>query len=260
MFKRDLPNEEYHASPGISKSQLDVFARSPHHYYWQYKSGVAPPRRESDAMRQGTIIHAAILEPERFSKEYVVGELRDKRSKKWKDFVEECANDGKCALTQIEFERAMRCQTSVMKNSYAAAALSDGEAEVSAFTEEPEADGMQVRSRFDWLTQGAIVDLKTTVDAGPAFAQSIRKFRYHLQAAMYTRVGELCGITNCAFVFVVVEREFPYGVGVYELDPSDASRGLHMYYDLITRLSVCEKTNEWPGYTTGIETIQAYTR
>jgi exodeoxyribonuclease VIII len=113
---------------------------------------------------------------------------------------------------------------------------------------------------MDWLAPGVIVDLKTTVHAGQEFAHSVRKYRYHLQAAMYSRIAQLCGIDNCAFIFVAVERDFPYGVGVYELSQEDMDNGLNLYYGLTRRLVECEDTNQWPGYTTGVETLKAFTR
>ena len=254
-----MSNEEYHASPGVSKSMLDVFARSPHHYWWQYKSGKAPQRTETSAMRQGTIIHTAILEPERFEEDYIVSQYRDKRSKAYKEAVAEAAADGKDLLSQYEYEMAMRCRESVAKNPYANAALSEGQAELSAFTEDPD-NGLQVRARFDWLAEGLIVDLKTTVHAGVEFGHSVRKYRYHLQAAMYQHIARLCGIDDCEFIFVAVERDFPYGVGVYQLSEDDMRNGMSLYTDLTQRLAECERTNDWPGYTLGIETLNAYTR
>ena len=255
-----LSNSEYHSSPGVSKSMLDVFSRSPHHYWWQYKSGQAPERKESPAMRQGTIIHTAILEPVRFKEDYVASKFTDKRSKAYKAFVEDAAEDGQIVLTQPEYDMALKCRESVMKNPYAAAALSEGAAEVSAFVEDNEVDNLLVRARFDWLAPGVIVDLKTTVHAGYDFAHSIRKYRYHLQAAMYSRVAQLCGIEKCEFLFIAVERDFPYGVGVYKLSEEDMENGLRLYFDLTSRLVECERENKWPCYTEGVETLNAYTK
>jgi len=256
----DLSNEDYHSSPGVSKSMLDVFSRSPHHYWWQYKSGQAPERKETPAMRQGTIIHTAILEPDRFVVDYVQSKYKDKRTKAYKELVAQSKSEGKDVLTSTEYEMAMRCRESVMKNPYAVAALSEGSAELSAFVEDPKVENLEVRARFDWLAPGVIVDLKTTIHAGYEFAHSIRKYRYHLQAAMYSRIADLCGIEGCEFIFIAVERDFPYGVGVYKLSTEDMYNGLKLYFDLTNRLVECEALNKWPGYTQGVEELHAYTK
>ena len=134
----NLPNEEYHKSPGVSKSMLDVFSRSPHHYWWQYKSGESPGRTESAPMRQGTIIHTAILEPDRFEVDYVVSEFKDKRTKAYKELVLSAAENEQDVLTLTEYDMAMRCRDSVFKNPHAAAAFADGIPELSAFINDPD--------------------------------------------------------------------------------------------------------------------------
>jgi len=257
MLKLDLPNEDYHKSSGISKSQLDIFRRSAYHYWSVFIDPRAPERKETDAMRQGTIIHAAVLEPERFEAEYKVAPCKDKRTKKWKDFMLECG-DGFSPITQAEYERAMRCHEAVRNHAWANAALSDGQAEVSAFAEEPEAGNLEVRSRFDWITtSGALVDLKTSLDASPwGFRKSVRTFKYDLQAAMYKRVAELNHIADACFLFVVVEREFPFGVGVYQLSADAMAKGLANYHDLTSRFQECLRTDVWPGYTKTLETLE----
>ena len=56
-----MSNEAYHAYDGISKSGLDLIARSPAHY--AYRTASEPTR----AMVIGSATHAAILEPEVFA-------------------------------------------------------------------------------------------------------------------------------------------------------------------------------------------------
>ena len=78
-FYEDMPNETYHASEGVSKSGLDLMDRSPAHYK-------NPKLRKSTRnMEIGTAIHAGILEPERFDKEYVIVDSDPiKQGKTWR--------------------------------------------------------------------------------------------------------------------------------------------------------------------------------
>lgn len=62
----ELTNEQYHAIPAVSKSDLDKIDRSPAHYKFA-KDNPQPP---TTAMIRGTIVHAAILEPDRFEVDY----------------------------------------------------------------------------------------------------------------------------------------------------------------------------------------------
>ncbi len=65
----ELSNEQYHAMEGISGSGLAaIHNKSVSHYLAEKDVG-----EPTDAMRLGTIIHTAILEPEVFKKEYACG-------------------------------------------------------------------------------------------------------------------------------------------------------------------------------------------
>lgn len=63
-----IPNAEYHGSPGISKSGLDLVHRSPMHYNAVVTA--ANDRTPTPAQEIGTAVHMAILEPEEFAKTY----------------------------------------------------------------------------------------------------------------------------------------------------------------------------------------------
>lgn len=81
-IERNLPIEEYHSGPGISKSALDQIARSPAHYM-AYK---AAPHEPTPAMLLGSVFHAAVLEPGEFDARYCVApEGIDRRTKVGKE-------------------------------------------------------------------------------------------------------------------------------------------------------------------------------
>lgn len=67
----NLPYETYAASAGISKHGLDALAISPLHYWTWNVNPNRPKKKDTPAGLLGNAIHTAILEPERFEKEYV---------------------------------------------------------------------------------------------------------------------------------------------------------------------------------------------
>lgn len=69
----DLPAEEYHASDAVSRSGLTQIERSIDHYREYVANGIG----DSKALRTGTAIHTAILEPERFQHEYIDAQIPD---------------------------------------------------------------------------------------------------------------------------------------------------------------------------------------
>ena len=80
-WRPDLPIEEYLAIPAMSSSGLQQFRRSPAHYHWSRANPVA----ETDAMRFGTAVHTAILEPGLFDATYVtMGHRLRRHAEEWK--------------------------------------------------------------------------------------------------------------------------------------------------------------------------------
>lgn len=71
----NIPNADYHSGPGISKSGLDLIAKSPAHYF--HAINAANDNEPTDAQAFGTAFHALLLEPEEFKKTYVVELCRD---------------------------------------------------------------------------------------------------------------------------------------------------------------------------------------
>lgn len=67
----DMPFEDYVSAPGINQSGLKLFDRSPSHYFDKYLAPDLEIRDESEALRRGHFVHAAILEPELFSSRYL---------------------------------------------------------------------------------------------------------------------------------------------------------------------------------------------
>ena len=49
-------------------------------------------------------------------------------------------------------------------------------------------------------------------------------------------------------MFVVVEREFPFQVGIYELD-DDALAEAHLRRQALDLVAQCVAFNDWPGHT-----------
>jgi hypothetical protein len=82
------------------------------------------------------------------------------------------------------------------------------------------------------------------------FARACATFGYHTQAAHY-----LNGTFAERFIFIAVEKTYPYAVGVYELDAAAMAAGAEQCRIGLQTISDCRAINEWPGYTTTCDTI-----
>ena len=250
-----VPNDKYHASQGTSKSQLDQFAKSPAHYL----ASLSTPRKETPAMRIGTLFHGLVLEPERVK--IAVAPVCDKRTKDgkatWEAFCYE--NAGAEIVTAEEGEMLNGMVAAIRKHPAAAVLLSGpGVAEGSAWWHD-EMSGELCRCRPDFYRRdlGIIVDLKSTDDASPeGFARSIAKYGYHKQNAMYVDgVEAATGDVVKGFVFVVVEKTPPYCTAVCSLDMQGIELGRDQYKRLLLDLADCKRSGKWPGYSDRIEVI-----
>lgn len=192
----------------------------------------------------------------------------------WSDVKAEwMANNGhRKVLSQDAWDQIHGMREALMAHPAACAALTGGTgvAERSVYWTD-EATGELCRCRPDWwrLDIGVIVDLKTTEDASPeGFAKSIAGWRYDVQHPFY-----LDGVNTMrrqykpaeldlpmpkevrAFIFVAVEKKFPYAVGVYALDSDSVDVGRALIRRDLATWAECRQRDVWPGYGDAVQTI-----
>ena len=228
---KDLPNEEYHKRKEVGKSDLDKINKSMAHYF-------APRKDPTEKMEFGSAFHSMILEPNKFHDLYAKGPVEDKRSRKiWEEARAE--NPGKTLLKVKEWDALHKMKEETEKHPRFSAYFEKGEPEVSVFWDMQD---VGCKCRPDWLINDGeyIIDLKTSADASEeGFPRAINNFRYHVQDAWYTvGVKRALGVSRPEFVFIVVENDEPYSIGIYVLNQASkdegwqvADRNLRRYVD-----------------------------
>lgn len=252
----DIPHDDYHSHPAISKSGLDRIEQSPAHYR-AYLSG---EDKDTDALRFGRLCHMAILEPERFGIDAVVAPAINRCTKagkvewdKWQKLHLGC----EIIKDDAEAETLRRIQESVLSHKTAGQLLSyQGQAEVSAFWTDVET-GIACRCRPDKvLGGGVIVDLKSARNASPrGFAKAVADHRYHVQQAFYLDGFTLAGGYADTFIFVAFEKKPPFAVCCHQLQPEDLEAGRAAYHRNLETLARCRTENVWPAYADDIVQI-----
>lgn len=254
--RHDLTNAEYHASPAISKSGLDLIRKAPALYRWRRDN----PQEPTPAMRLGTLTHTAVLEPDSFAASVIARpEGIDRRTSagkaEWAAF--EIEANGREIIAAEEMAKLEAIRDAVRAHPAAAKALAGSPTiEQSIFWD---IDDVACRCRPDCVTErGVIVDLKTTRDASPdGFSKSIHQYRYHVQAAYYSDGYEAAfGSPPRGFVFIAVETEPPYLVAVYVASETMVLRGRADYLADLETFRRCRDADEWPGYSTAPLTIE----
>lgn len=247
----NIPNHEYHAAERMNNSGIKQILKSPAHYQIYLRQKSEPTK----AMIIGSAVHAATLEPDVFEKDYAaIPEGLDRRTKAGKETFAELEASGKTILAADDYQNVLDIALAVRSHETAGKLFNHGIAEVSVFSE---IDDVPVKARFDWLRNNIIVDLKTTDDASPdEFVRSIAKYGYDVQAAWYLDVAKADGIEISNFIFVAVEKNPPYAVGLYELDAESIEIGRTKYQKGLSIYRHCVKTGEWPSYSPDIITLQ----
>jgi hypothetical protein len=242
-------NADYHADLAVSASHLHAIARSPYHYWSRYLDPNRKPVEPTAAMRLGTLVHTAVLEPDELLQRYGVCQARN--TKAGKEQAERMAAEGLEPVTSADMALALSMASSVRQHPAAYALLAQGKAEQSFWWDDA-TTGLRCKCRPDWYYGSTVVDLKTTTDASPAgFARSVATFRYHVQASHY-----LSGLHGAErFVFIAVEKTAPYAVAVYELDAEAMAAGNELRLRDLRMIADCQATQEWPGYGDDCQTL-----
>lgn len=270
-----MSNEDYHGGPGISKSHLDVIAKSPRHYWGAYIDPEREPREATPAMRMGTMIHTAILEPDTIGDRMMLmpedaptrpnsRQINAKNPspetvaaiKWWADF--EASRAGKEIVTPDEMKSILRVRDVVHSHPVASKLLADGVAEQSYFAKDEET-GLLIKCRPDWMTpNGIMVDVKSTEDASPAaFGRSTVNYRYYLQPPWYGDILQrLYGEPPGAFVFIAVEKSRPHACGVYFATKDQVDAGRLQYRKELDLIAEHRERGEWPDYSEEAQPLQ----
>ena len=249
-----LPDAQYRAAEGISKSALDFIAppRTPSHYK-AYIDGLLRVET-TPAMRLGSMIHRAILEPETVSGAWVVKpegmKFTTKEGKEWQ------AAQTLPIITSQEADTITGMRESVWAHPAVKRVLANARTEVSLFASGE--DGVLRKARIDALPEGGnvIVDIKSCLSADPdLMAKSVVSYRYDVQAAYYLDICRLLGIDKSEFLFICVEKQPPFAVAVYALDQDAIAWGRKQYQRDLAAIRHCEAEDHWPSFTQDITTL-----
>jgi exodeoxyribonuclease VIII len=243
-----MTNAEYHALPSISKSGLDLIHRAPALYRYRR----ANPTPQTPAMRWGTLVHTAILEPETMDERHIVAPAVDRRTKHGKEAWEEFqATAGDREVITAEESFALESIRAMAHGDPVAGPILAKIAHVERSIFWTDADNqIECRCRPDAiLDNGYILDVKTTQDASAdSFSRSIAQWRYHVQAAFYSDGYEQeFGEPPKGFAFLAIEKEPPYLCAVYLIDYKAVLRGRSEYQADLRTLRKCIDTDIWPG-------------
>ncbi|EAA6923647.1 exonuclease VIII [Salmonella enterica subsp. enterica] len=255
----DIPNEAYHAGPGVSKSQLDDIAVCPAFYQWRKAAPV--DTEKTKALDMGTALHCRLLEPDEFKNRFIIAPEFNRRTTAGKEeekaFLENCANSGKTIMTAEDGRKLELMYGSVMAHPGCRALLeAEGKTESSIYWTDTET-GELCRIRPDkFLTNSPLIlDVKKVTDMS-RFARHVEEFRYHVQAAMYCEGWKAYSGETPRFAFLAVSESIDcgkYPVHLYILEDEHHDIGYSLFRRDLNTYHECKSSNKW-GW--GFEVIE----
>ena len=241
----DIPNETYHAWPGVSKSMLDKIRETPAHLK-DYMDD--PVHIQTPPLLLGSATHTSVLLPEKFADEYIVMPDIDGRTAEARAFRVAAKKKGKTPLSHIDgrwikaisarvrdtvfFKRCMNRQP-LIENSIVW-----------------EMDDYLCRARPDMIADDMVIDLKTTIQSCNNFHNEIFRRRYHWQAYWYLKGCENVGIDCHTFMIIAAHKQRPFLVSLHEITRESeayavAAEECEAAFDTY---KTCMRSGVWPGY------------
>ena len=244
--------KEYRAFPALNQSAAKVLVgNSPAHY----QAYINTPQEETKALRFGTFVHSAILEPHTLNDLYATAPDCDRRTKEgkaaWAEFA--TANAGK---TILDAEESAMGHLVASSARFALKRLGV-EFDATEVMYHVDYNGVPLKAAIDGVAGDYLWDIKTTDDASPAgMLKSIRNYRYNLQAYWYRLVYELAtGRRPLGFRFLFVEKEPPFATAVCEIGPDLMSWAVADFEKAVTLYKACTESGVWPSYPEEIQVI-----
>lgn len=257
-----------HLLPGPSLSASGakvIIEQSPLHFWHQ--SCLNPNREESDAdhFAVGRAAHDLLLLggdwrtryhvlPEGFAWNKTVAMAEQIAAATY------AKKKGKTLIKAADIKLVERIADRISSSADARNALLRGKAEVTLAWQD-ELTGVWLRARPDFMPLTiiekapirAVPDLKMMAPAHCSprgFAKAIDNFGYHYAAAHYGEgMYRVFGNYPTHWFHVVIEKEEPHTVSLYELPAEDIERGRLLMRQAINVFDQCCKRNDWPGYT-----------
>lgn len=251
-----IPRTEYDAIEAVRATELKMAAKSLYHFN-EYRKG----NRQISASQQrgwdlGALSHAINLEND-ISKIKIFDVLKKdgteysapRASNPFKEMVE--AHPNHMVVTKEEFKEL--CEK---RNAFWACqdviGLMKGSMVEAAFCAQDPITGLWLKCQADFvnLEEKRFGDFKGCPDASEfGVGRMAARAKWPIQIGHYAYVIELAtGIPMEKFDFIAQEFKAPYYTETHELSQMDFENCRLNYRELLNRLAIAIKENEWPGY------------
>ncbi len=257
--------EDYHRNPNLlpgpslsGTGAKTLVAKSPAHFWYNSPlNPKRPPEEDKRHLNIGKAAHDRLLLADRWETHYFIlpPQFDPRATVKQAEWHAEAAaarEAGKVILRSVDADTVDAVVDAVQNNELASALLTNGESELTLAWQHKET-GVWLRARPDFLptARQIISDLKFMADGSRnAFSRAISANGYAISAAM------ICDGVAAVFgdkvpphwMHIVVEKEAPHVVALWELPLEDINRGRWLYHRAVRLFAECLNRDRWPGY------------
>lgn len=266
-----VPAHEYHRWDAINFSALKHARDTMADVRWHLDE----PEQTSDQMAFGTLLHAAMLEPEVLATRMIPpptkpnGEIyKTKDAQGVLDYL--AKNPGKVISWPDDTQAIRHIRANLLAHPQIAKVLSqmipggrDCNVEVSYTWVDPET-GVRCKARADFIVwakgdkPGMRVDFKSCADpSADGFANSVRTHGYHIQDFMQEEGLRVLGYPKVGGLWFAVQNKGPYKVASYRVMTNEesataliSSYSQQEYRGALRDYAECLRTGVWPGLPT----------
>jgi hypothetical protein len=258
--REGVPFEEYNRWKAVTGGFLwTMKEQSPAHAVAERDADHDP----TPAMTFGSAFHTAMLEPDDLERRYVAKpegmSFVTREGKLWRD------TQTKTIITAKEWDALRGMQDSLFAHPFAGAIMREqGRKEVSVYWEDQTGygkshglDPIRCKGRPDFLPEGRLIDLKTTLDARPhAFSRQADSMGYWCKMAWYLDGLELAGEKRPQeTLLIAIEKEPPFAVNVFLLPTETLNCGKAYKEAALFTHRTCLLDGVWPAYEETIHPI-----
>lgn len=261
----NVPSEIYHRWECVNNTRLSwLNAGTPA----SMRAKIFDPPKSTPALKLGSAIHAAFLQPDLFEKEYLVAtgcvEKTGKgtncsrngsvyRNGKWYCGQHDPLNGaavehGKIVLPQDDFDLCLRMRDAAWAHPGVRDLMKDAQVELS--TVAVDGIGLTRKCRFDVLPVAApwLVDVKSTdAESEEDYQWSLYHCGYHRQAWSYLDQAERLGHRRDDFVHLVLPKNPPHIPALIPIGKLSIEKGRDEVERLSKLYKRCQDAGVWPG-------------
>ncbi|MDF1703039.1 MAG: PD-(D/E)XK nuclease-like domain-containing protein [Planctomycetota bacterium] len=250
---RDIPGSDYHAWNAVSSGLVKrLHNDAPIHALHSFNS---EPKLPTAAMRLGTALHAAFLEPEVYAAATTIDGLKPNAQPA--TFARHEKEHGPLILAEGWHDDITGMVTNLQRQPKCPR-FDEGHRELCIVWDQPTSDGFTVRckARIDHFHDGVMSDIKTARSIDPhEFGTQAYKLGYPISFAHYTQALS-CHFDVSKCLIPCVETAAPFDAAVYECSRAWLDRGLSQWAAAINKLATCLALDNWPGAGEGVEELE----